>query len=67
MAPVDFAFDAPRDIFDPGDVGDRRAAELLNNARHAFSNLSGKFGQRGPTALLPGSGNNTYSCLVNWS
>jgi len=30
------ALDAPRDVLDPGDIGDRRAAELLNNARHAF-------------------------------
>src|SRR5215471_2936498 len=34
-AAVDFPLDAPRDVLDPRDIGDRGAAEFLNNARHA--------------------------------
>ena len=39
VSAVDFAFDATRDIFDAGDVGNRGAAELLNNARHNLLKL----------------------------
>ena len=54
VAGVDFALDAPRDVLDPRDIGDRGAAELLNDARHAFSNLSGKSVDAGPRRYCRG-------------